>query len=201
MPSRGCVSSRGEVAQHGQRLQIVLVESAGKLPARAVRIDRLRRRHGHHDVVGDEQELCGAGPPSRRSSAPCRGRPAGRDWKRESDLTSVLREKGSAVRDGAMVSLSRMQFFDVVVIGAGHAAVKPHWPPRAGLPHAAASLMSLERSARCPATPPSAETAKGHLVRESTRSRREWTQHRRAAIQFKTSTLARDGGALVARAV
>src|SRR5262249_17493649 len=46
-----------EMAQHREWLEGVLSEAAGKLSAAGVRIHRLRRRHGHDDVIGDEQRV------------------------------------------------------------------------------------------------------------------------------------------------
>src|SRR6267142_422249 len=111
-----------EVTEHRQRLEVVLGEPAGKLPARRVGIHRFRRGDRHHDVVGDEQravpervrllgELEDDVEPGQRPTT----------WKRKPELHDTPPRKGFRNATADMVSLSGMHFFDVVVIGAGHA--------------------------------------------------------------------------------
>src|SRR4029453_19574424 len=46
-----------EMAEHREWLEVVLRQSARELSTGGVRIHRLRRRHRHDDVIGDEQRI------------------------------------------------------------------------------------------------------------------------------------------------
>ena len=91
-----------------------------------------------------------------------------------------------------MVSLSRMQFFDVVVIGAGHAGCEAALAAARMGCRTLLLTMSLDAIGQMSCNPAVGGTAKGHLVREIDALGGEMGRNTdRAAIQFKTLNASR----------
>ena len=91
-----------------------------------------------------------------------------------------------------MVSLSGMQFFDVVVIGAGHAGCEAALAAARMGCRTLLLTMSLDAIGQMSCNPAVGGTAKGHLVREIDALGGEMGRNTdRAAIQFKTLNASR----------
>src|SRR3989449_7756435 len=91
-----------------------------------------------------------------------------------------------------MVSLSGMQFFDVVVIGAGHAGSEAALAAARMGCRTLLLTMSLDAIGQMSCNPAVGGTAKGHLVREIDALGGEMGRNTdRAAIQFKTLNASR----------
>src|SRR5437867_12660803 len=115
--------------------------------------------------------------------------------------TCPPRKGDSWIRTADMVSLSGMQFFDVLVIGAGHAGCEAALAAARMGCRALLLTMNLDAIGQMSCNPAVGGTAKGHLVREIDALGGEMGRNTdRAAIQFKILNASRGPAVRASRA-